>query len=81
MCFYFALVAANASVTGNQLALLDIKLLCRIHHPFMVTVLAQDFAFMPLFKRRLTKGNNISHGLQQCALHSTVPGIHSFAAS
>lgn len=61
MGFYFLLITTGTAVYGNQPALLDVKLLRLVHHPFMMAIAAQGIALVLFLQGRLAKRDNLSH--------------------
>lgn len=73
MSFYFLGAAATAAINSDQFTLFYIELFGLVHQPFVMAITAQDFALVLLLERRLAKGNNVGHGLQEGALQGPIP--------
>jgi hypothetical protein len=54
-------VTARALVDGYQFSPVHIKLLCPVHHPFVMSMATKRIAFVLLLWGWFTKGNDLGH--------------------
>ena len=61
MCLDLLLATSGTPVEGHQLSLFDIKLVCLVDQPFVMTVPTQRLSLVLFLYRGLAKRDNIGH--------------------